>query len=188
MLAESVNDVATRAAEPAEESGRSRCRAAGSRRGMNRELQQELMRIRMVPLSSIAERLYRIVRQTAKELDKTRQPGDQGRRGGTGPQRAGKNDGAVRTSAAQCPGPWRGKRGRQDSRPASRKPGLSAAEARQEGNEIVLTLSDDGAGLDLDAHPQPAQSNWACSRRTANRAGTPDRHDLRARIFHRRRR
>ena len=37
---------------------------------LNRELQQSLMRIRMVPFQSVAERLYRVVRQAAKELDK----------------------------------------------------------------------------------------------------------------------
>jgi chemosensory pili system protein ChpA (sensor histidine kinase/response regulator) len=37
---------------------------------LNRELQQSLMSVRMVPFASISERLYRIVRQTAKELGK----------------------------------------------------------------------------------------------------------------------
>ena len=37
---------------------------------LNRELQQSLMNVRMVPFASISERLYRIVRQTGKELNK----------------------------------------------------------------------------------------------------------------------
>ncbi len=37
---------------------------------LNRDLQQGLMAIRMVPFASISERLYRIVRQTGKELGK----------------------------------------------------------------------------------------------------------------------
>ncbi len=37
---------------------------------LSRELQQSLMAIRMVPFSSIGERLYRIARQTGKELNK----------------------------------------------------------------------------------------------------------------------
>lgn len=37
---------------------------------INRELQQSLMSVRMVPFSSISERLYRVVRQTGKELNK----------------------------------------------------------------------------------------------------------------------
>lgn len=37
---------------------------------LNRELQQTLMSVRMVPFGSMSERLYRLVRQTAKELNK----------------------------------------------------------------------------------------------------------------------
>ena len=37
---------------------------------LNRELQQSLMNVRMVPFGSMSERLYRIVRQTGKELNK----------------------------------------------------------------------------------------------------------------------
>ena len=37
---------------------------------ISRDVQQELMRMRAVPFSNLNERLYRIVRQTARELDK----------------------------------------------------------------------------------------------------------------------
>jgi len=37
---------------------------------LNRELQQGLMNVRMVSFNSITDRLYRIVRQTCKELNK----------------------------------------------------------------------------------------------------------------------
>ena len=37
---------------------------------LNRELQQGLMGVRLVPLGNLGDRFYRIVRQTAKELDK----------------------------------------------------------------------------------------------------------------------
>ncbi|MBR7784779.1 hypothetical protein KDM89_21845, partial [Undibacterium sp. LFS511W] len=37
---------------------------------LTRELQQDLMRVRMIPFASVSERLYRVTRQTAKELDK----------------------------------------------------------------------------------------------------------------------
>ncbi len=36
----------------------------------NREVQQELMRMRAVPFANLNERLYRVVRQSARELDK----------------------------------------------------------------------------------------------------------------------
>ena len=37
---------------------------------ISRDVQQELMRVRAVPFANLNERLYRIVRQTARELDK----------------------------------------------------------------------------------------------------------------------
>ena len=37
---------------------------------LTRDLQQQLMRVRLVPFANISERLYRVARQTAKELDK----------------------------------------------------------------------------------------------------------------------
>src|SRR5262249_30277856 len=42
--------------------------AAQSR--LNRDLQQDLMSVRMVPLGNLSDRFYRVVRQTAKELGK----------------------------------------------------------------------------------------------------------------------
>src|SRR5690606_7184498 len=37
---------------------------------LTRDLQQDLMRVRMVKFASIADRLYRVTRQVAKEMDK----------------------------------------------------------------------------------------------------------------------
>src|SRR5262249_23660631 len=37
---------------------------------ISRDVQQALMRMRAVPFSNVAERLYRVVRQSARELDK----------------------------------------------------------------------------------------------------------------------
>ncbi|MDP2155509.1 MAG: Hpt domain-containing protein, partial [Sulfuricella sp.] len=69
FLAESVNDVATVQQSLLKSLGEADAALLQQAR-QNRELQQELMHIRMVPLSSMADRLYRIVRQTARELDK----------------------------------------------------------------------------------------------------------------------
>ncbi len=69
MMAESVSDVATvqtalnRTIEGATIDLNAQAR-------LTRELQQDLMRVRMIPFSSVSERLYRIARQTAKEMDK----------------------------------------------------------------------------------------------------------------------
>jgi len=69
MMAESVNDVATvqrslqRALEASEDDLAAQAR-------QSRELQRDLLRTRMVEFESLSERLYRVVRQTAKEAGK----------------------------------------------------------------------------------------------------------------------
>jgi len=69
MMAESVSDVGTVQQNLVRSlDGASRDLSAQQR--MTRDLQQDLMRVRMVPFSSVSERLYRVVRQSAKEVDK----------------------------------------------------------------------------------------------------------------------
>src|SRR4029453_2335391 len=69
MLAESVEDVAmvqsnrVKGLQMADTDLTSQSR-------LTRDLQQQLMRVRLVPFSNVSERLYRVSRQTAKELDK----------------------------------------------------------------------------------------------------------------------
>jgi len=69
MMAESVNDVATvqcglqRTVESSED-------ALAAQARQTRDLQRELMRTRMAEFESIAERLYRVVRQAAKDTGK----------------------------------------------------------------------------------------------------------------------
>ena len=69
MMAESVNDVATvqrslqRSIEGTEDDLAAQGRQA-------RDLQRDLLRTRMVAFDAIAERLYSVVRQTAKQLDR----------------------------------------------------------------------------------------------------------------------
>ncbi|RRD57767.1 response regulator [Comamonadaceae bacterium OH2545_COT-014] len=69
MMAESVNDVATvqrtlqRALDASEDDLAAQAR-------QSRELQRDLLRTRMVEFESISERLYRVVRQAAKETGK----------------------------------------------------------------------------------------------------------------------
>ncbi len=67
MMAESVNDVST-VQQTLNKVADDTDSALAAQARLNRELQQDLMRIRMVPIGSIAERLHRIVRQTSKEL------------------------------------------------------------------------------------------------------------------------
>ncbi|UUZ47037.1 hypothetical protein LP420_26100 [Massilia sp. B-10] len=69
MMAESVNDVAsfheslTRTVDNATDDLTVQTR-------LTRDLQRDLMRVRMVPFQSLSERLFRVARQTAKEIDK----------------------------------------------------------------------------------------------------------------------
>ena len=117
---------------------------------ISRELQQELMRTRTVPFSNLSERLYRIVRQTARDLDKK--------------INLEINDSHIeldRSVLERIGAPLehllRNAIGHgiesPEQRHAAGKPetGEISIALRQESNEIVITLSDDGAGLNLPA-------------------------------------
>ncbi len=69
MMAESVNDVATIQHGLLLNLDQTDA-ALQQQNRMNRELQQGLMGVRMLPFATISERLQRIVRQTARELNK----------------------------------------------------------------------------------------------------------------------
>jgi chemosensory pili system protein ChpA (sensor histidine kinase/response regulator) len=123
---------------------------------MTRNLQQELMHIRMVPLDTLAERLYRVVRQTAKDTGRKAQLELDG--GQTELDRAVLDKIAaplehlVRNAVAhgiELP--------EARTRDGKAEYGELRLSARQEGNEIVITLADDGAGIDLDAVRQQAE-------------------------------
>jgi chemosensory pili system protein ChpA (sensor histidine kinase/response regulator) len=114
---------------------------------LSRDLQQELMRVRMVPFSSIAERLHRVVRQSAKELGKRANLDIHGLHAEvdrvvleriTAPlEHLLRN--AV-THGLESP----------EARAAAGKAAIGevSIEVMQENNEIVLTHRDDGAGIE----------------------------------------
>jgi chemosensory pili system protein ChpA (sensor histidine kinase/response regulator) len=115
---------------------------------LTRELQQQLMRVRLVPFSNISERLYRVARQSAKELDK--RVALEIRGGSTEIDRGvlermgGPFEHIVRNAIVhglETP-ERRQAAGKSDT-------GELSIEVRQEGNEIVVVCADDGAGLDL---------------------------------------
>ena len=148
LMAESVSDVSTvhgnlvNAVDETEKALLAQAR-------LNRDLQQDLMRVRMVPFGSLQERLYRVVRQSAKEVGKRANLDIKGTQVEldrsvleriTGPfEHLLRN--AV-THGIESP----------DKRRAASKPeiGEIRLELKQEGNEVQLSLSDDGAGLDID--------------------------------------
>jgi len=116
---------------------------------ISRDVQQELMRMRAVPFSILDERLYRIVRQTTRELDKKAEleiRGSQVEVDRSVLERIGAPlEHMLRNALAhglEAPA----------ERAAAGKPesGRIALALRQESNEIVLTVSDDGAGLALE--------------------------------------
>jgi chemosensory pili system protein ChpA (sensor histidine kinase/response regulator) len=115
---------------------------------LNRELQQGLMGVRLVPLGNLADRFYRIVRQTAKELDKKANLELKGTR--TELDRSvlekitAPFEHLLRNAIAHGIEP-------PAARVAAGKPeiGEIAIDAVQRGNEVVLTIADDGAGLNF---------------------------------------
>jgi chemosensory pili system protein ChpA (sensor histidine kinase/response regulator) len=149
LMAESVNDVST--AQDNLLAGLNEADSALIQQSrMARTLQEELMHIRMLPLNALSERLHRVVRQAAKET------GRRGRLDLDGGQTeldravldkiAAPLEHLVRNAVAhglESP----------EARAAAGKPELGEIRlaARQEGNEIVLTLSDDGAGVNFAA-------------------------------------
>ena len=147
MMAESVNDVTTvqhtllRNLDQADA-------ALIAQSRQTRTLQQALMSVRMTPFDSLADRLYRVVRQSAKDLGKR---ANLELRGGrieldrsvleriTGPL-----EHLLRNAVAhgiESP----------DLRQTAGKPEIGEIRltVRHEGNEVVVEMTDDGAGLNF---------------------------------------
>jgi chemosensory pili system protein ChpA (sensor histidine kinase/response regulator) len=105
--------------------------------------------VRLVPFASISDRLYRVARQAAKELDKRVNLEIRG--GSTEIDRGvlermgGPFEHIVRNAIVhglESP--------RQRTEAGKRETGELTIEVRQEGNEIIVVCADDGAGLSLD--------------------------------------
>lgn len=148
MMAESVNDVATVQQNLLKNLDEANAAIIAQAR-LNREVQQELMAVRMVPFNSLADRLYRVVRQTAKELNKRANleiAGGQVELDRSVLDKIGAPlEHMLRNAVAH------GLESR-DVRIAAGKPAIGEIDLslQQEGNEIILSLSDDGAGLDFE--------------------------------------
>jgi chemosensory pili system protein ChpA (sensor histidine kinase/response regulator) len=147
MMAESVNDVATVQQNLLRNLDHAGAAVAAQAR-ISRELSQRLMGVRMVPFESLAERLHRVVRQAAKDaakranldirhgqteldrsvLDKMSGPLEHLLRNSVG---HGLEDSATRLSAGK------------------EAIGQITVSLAQEGNEIVVAIADDGAGLNF---------------------------------------
>ncbi|WP_229202265.1 hybrid sensor histidine kinase/response regulator [Pseudoduganella aquatica] len=148
MMAESVNDVAS-FHESLSRSVDTASADLAQQARMTRDLQRDLMRVRMVPFASISERLFRVARLSAKEMDKRVNLDIRG--------------GAVeidRSVLERMAAPFEhllrnaivhGVESRaQRSAAGKDETGELLVQVSQQGNEVVLEFSDDGAGLDLD--------------------------------------
>ena len=156
MMAESVNDVATvqrtlqRTIEATEDDLIAQAR-------QTRDLQRDLLRTRMVEFEGISDRLYRVVRQASKET------GKQVRLdllGGTIEMDRGMLDRmtpAFEHLLRNCVA--HGIESLQGRADAGKDPvGLITVHLRQEGNDVAVDFSDDGAGLDLNRIREKAVS------------------------------
>jgi chemosensory pili system protein ChpA (sensor histidine kinase/response regulator) len=154
-LAEGVNDVSTvqqsllRNIDDADAALLAQAR-------LSRDVQQQLFSIRTVPFGSLSDRLYRIMRQTVKELDKR-----------ANLEIHGTQVELDRSVLEKLVGPLehllrnaldhgiesreeRLKRGKPET-------GEITLTVRQQGNEIAIEIADDGAGLDFDRIREKAQ-------------------------------
>ena len=147
MMAESVNDVATvqralqRTLQIAEDELAVQAR-------LTRDLQDDLLRTRMVEFEGLSERLYRVVRQAAKET------GKQVRLdivGGSIEVDRGVLDrmtGAFEHLLRNCV--THGVESPEQRVAAGKEPvGSIVVALHQEGNEVSVEFRDDGAGLDM---------------------------------------
>jgi chemosensory pili system protein ChpA (sensor histidine kinase/response regulator) len=148
MMTESLHDIASIQQGLQKNLGESEAALLAQAR-TSRDVQQELMRMRAVPFSNLNERLYRIVRQTSREVDKKAELEIEGAQveldRSVLEKIAAPLEHMLRNSLAhgiEAP----------DARAAAGKPeaGRIRIALRQESNEIALVISDDGAGLDTE--------------------------------------
>ncbi|MEQ1592040.1 MAG: Hpt domain-containing protein [Thiobacillaceae bacterium] len=147
FLAESVNDISTVQHILLARLGEADAALLHQTR-LNRELQQNLLRVRMVPLYSVADRLYRTVRQTARDVDKRAQLDIQG-----GELEIDRS--VLEKITAPLEHLLRNALAHGVESPEARKAagktefGEITLIAQQSGNEMLLTVKDDGAGLNF---------------------------------------
>ncbi|THF61279.1 hybrid sensor histidine kinase/response regulator [Pseudothauera rhizosphaerae] len=157
MMAESVNDVTTVQQNLLKNLDGADVALHGQAR-ISRELQQALMQVRMVPFDSLADRLYRVVRQAAKDLGKRANLDLRGGRieldRGVLEHMVAPLEHLLRNSLAH------GIEDAEARRAAGKAEiGEITLTVRQEGNEIAIELADDGAGLNFARIAERARAN-----------------------------
>ncbi len=155
LMAESVDDIITvqknlRATQTVAEE------AVAQQSVINRQLQQSLLQIRTIPFGNYAERYYRIARQVAEDVGKKANLEIQGAEVEIDRSVLEKInpplEHLLRNAIAH--GIEEPRLRQQAGKPET---GQVAIHLRQEGNEVIITLSDDGRGLDLPRIREEAQ-------------------------------
>lgn len=156
MMAESVNDVSTvhhnliKALDEADA-------ALSAQARMTRDLQGDLMRIRMVPFASVSERLYRVVRQATKDSGKRAVLDIRGAQAELDRSVLERITAPFEHMLRNCIA--HGIESAAERRAAGKpEVGEIKVEVRQEGNEVMLAVTDDGAGLNIERIRDRAQS------------------------------
>lgn len=147
MMAESVNDVGS-VHQNLSKTLESAVTDLTIQARLTRDLQQDLMRVRMVQFASISERLFRVTRQAAKEVDKRVNLDIRGSAveidRGVLEKMTGPFEHLLRNAIVH------GIESREARRAAGKdEVGELLVEIRQEGNEVVIQFTDDGQGLNL---------------------------------------
>jgi chemosensory pili system protein ChpA (sensor histidine kinase/response regulator) len=148
MMAESVNDVGS-VHQNLSRTLESAVTDLSQQARLTRDLQQDLMRVRMVQFASISERLFRVTRQAAKEVDKRVNLDIRGSAveidRGVLERMTGPFEHLLRNAIVH------GIESREARRAAGKNDtGELLVEIRQEGNEVVIQFSDDGQGLNIN--------------------------------------
>ena len=147
FLAESLNDVVTLQQSLQKNLDESDAALLQQLR-LNRDLQQGLMGVRLVPLGNLQDRFHRLIRQTAKELDKKANLEFRGVRVEIDRSVLEKItapfEHLLRNAVAhglELP--------QQRIAAGKSEIGEITIDAQQVGNEVMLTLTDDGSGLNF---------------------------------------
>ncbi|MGB4812046.1 MAG: Hpt domain-containing protein [Methylophilaceae bacterium] len=154
MMAESVNDVATVQHSLLLNLDQTDA-ALQQQNRMNRVLQQGLMGVRMLPFSTIAERMQRVVRQTARELNKRVEMTIEGESieidRGILDKMGAPLEHLLRNAVAHGL-----ESTEQRKRLGKPETGQIALKVSLENDEITLIVTDDGAGINLNKVKQKA--------------------------------
>ncbi|MEZ0317528.1 MAG: response regulator, partial [Methylophilaceae bacterium] len=157
MMAESVNDVSTIQHGLLMNLDETES-ALQQQNRMNRELQHGLMNVRMVPFSMMSERLQRIVRQTSRELSKPVEMLIDG-------ETVNIDRSVLDKIGAPLEHLLRNAVAHGMETPAERKKAKKAPignvtlKVRRENDEIVIIVTDDGAGINLEKVRKKAIQN-----------------------------